>query len=56
MFKATVTLTSSQNLQPGQPVPFNLQYEKTGDPEVKEITEVTEPNMPVLYRKLVWVS
>ena len=53
MYKATATVTSTQNrhLSPGEPVPFSLQYHK-GD-TVGEVCEVTDPNMPVYYQP-VW--
>lgn len=54
MFKATSIVKSEHgHLQPGQPVPFSLQYKKNETNEVKEINEVTDPNLPVYYRKLV---
>jgi hypothetical protein len=56
MFKATckVTSTRSDALQAGQPVPFSLLYKKAETGEtVYEVKEVTDPNMPVYYRKLL---
>ncbi len=57
MFKATNTVTSTQSngLQAGQPVPFDLQYQKGHEEPVYRVTEVTEPNIPVYYRKLLSV-
>jgi hypothetical protein len=53
MFKATSTVTSTQrhSLEAGKPVPFSLQYKK-GE-TYDEISEVTEPNVPVYYRKFI---
>ena len=57
MFKATNTVTSTQSneLQAGQPVRFSLQYKKEEEEAVHEVTDVTEPNIPVYYRKLLGV-
>lgn len=55
MFKATAVISSSpgNTLEPGQPVPFNLQYKKIGCDAFYDVIEVTEPNIPVYYRKFM---
>lgn len=55
MFKATAVITSSTDntLVSGQPVPFRLQYRKNEMAPPTEVFEVTDPNLPVYYRKYI---
>ena len=55
MFKATAVITSSTDntLVSGQPVPFRLQYRKDDMAPPTEVFEVTDPNLPVYYRKYI---